>query len=319
MILWLSHSKPRKYSDPVSKSVTVRVPGKVNIYLGVGPREFSGFHELATIFQSVGIYDEVTVSAADSLTVVGLGAFADQIPTDSSNLAWKAAQLVARACGLDPNILIQIDKSIPIAAGMAGGSADAAATLVACDAFWNAGIGREQLDEMAATLGSDVPFMLHGGCALGVGRGDILSPVMTRGTWHWVFATFDEGLSTAQIYAKTDEMRGLDFSELPEVPAELLGALTRGDAQALGRALHNDLAAAAIKMRPVLGRVLEYGIDSGALGAVISGSGPTCAFLVHDESSAIDLVVQLRASGLVDEVLRTHGPVHGARVISTSR
>jgi len=303
----------------VTKSVTVRVPGKVNVYLGVGPREFSGYHELATIFQAVGIYDEVTVSAADSLKISGLGAFADQIPTDETNLAWKAAQLVARACGEDPNIHIQIDKSIPIAAGMAGGSADAAATLVACDTYWNAGIPRDQLDAMAATLGSDVPFMLHGGCALGVGRGDVLSPVMIRGSFHWVFATFDEGLSTAQIYEKTDEMRGLEFEAEPEVPTELLSALARGDAPALGRLLHNDLQLAATTSRPQLGRVLEQGIDYGALGAIVSGSGPTCAFLVRDESSAIDLVVALKASGLVDDVLRTHGPVHGARVISTSR
>jgi len=175
----------------VTKSVTVRVPGKVNVYLGVGPREFSGYHELATIFQAVGIYDEVTVSAADSLTISGLGAFADRIPTDETNLAWKAAELVARACGEEPNVHIQIDKSIPIAAGMAGGSADAAATLVACDTYWNAGIPRDQLDAMAATLGSDVPFMLHGGCALGVGRGDVLSPVMIRGSFHWIFLNFD--------------------------------------------------------------------------------------------------------------------------------
>jgi len=303
----------------VTKSVTVRVPGKVNVYLGVGPREFSGYHELATIFQAVGIYDEITVSAADSLTISGLGSFADQIPTDETNLVWQAAELVARACGEEPNIHIQIDKSIPIAAGMAGGSADAAATLVACDTYWNAGIPRDQLDAMAATLGSDVPFMLHGGCALGVGRGDVLSPVMIRGSFHWVFATFDEGLSTAQIYEKTDEMRGLEFEEAPEVPTELLSALARGDAPALGRLLHNDLQLAATTSRPQLGRVLEQGIDYGALGAIVSGSGPTCAFLVRDESSAIDLVVALKASGLVDDVLRTHGPVHGARVISTSR
>ena len=303
----------------MTKSVTVRVPGKVNVYLGVGPREFSGYHELSTIFQAVGIYDEVTVSAADSLKISGLGAFADQIPTDETNLAWKAAQLVARACGEDPNIHIQIDKSIPIEAGMAGGSADAAATLVACDAYWSAGIPRDQLDAMAATLGSDVPFMLHGGCALGVGRGDVLSPVMIRGSFHWVFATFDEGLSTAQIYEKTDELRGLEFEAEPEVPTELLSALARGDAPALGRLLHNDLQLAATTSRPLLGRVLEQGIDYGALGAIVSGSGPTCAFLVRDESSAIDLVVALKASGLVDDVLRTHGPVHGARVISTSR
>lgn len=297
----------------------MRVPGKVNVYLGVGPREFSGYHELATIFQAVGIYDEVTVSAADSLTISGLGSFADQIPTDETNLAWKAVELVARACGEEPNIHIQIDKSIPIAAGMAGGSADAAATLLACDAYWNAGIPRDQLDAMAATLGSDVPFMLHGGCALGVGRGDVLSPVMIRGSFHWVFATFVEGLSTAQIYEKTDEMRGLEFEEEPEVPTELLSALARGDAPALGRLLHNDLQLAATTSRPKLGQVLEQGIDLGALGAIISGSGPTCAFLARDESSAIDLVVALKASGLVDDVLHTHGPVHGARVISTSR
>ena len=303
----------------MTKSVTVRVPGKVNVYLGVGPREFSGYHELATIFQAVGIYDEVTVSAADSLTISGLGAFADRIPTDETNLAWQAAKLVARACGEEPNVHIQIDKSIPIAAGMAGGSADAAATLVACDTYWNAGIPRDQLDAMAATLGSDVPFMLHGGCALGVGRGDVLSPVMIRGSFHWVFATFDEGLSTAQIYEKTDELRGLEFEAEPEVPTELLSALARGDAPALGRLLHNDLQLAATTSRPQLGRVLEQGIDYGALGAIVSGSGPTCAFLVRDESSAIDLVVALKASGLVDDVLRTHGPVHGARVISTSR
>ena len=297
----------------------MRVPGKVNVYLGVGTREFSGYHELATIFQAVGIYDEVTVSAADSLVISGLGPFADRIPTDETNLAWKAAELVARACGEEPNIHIQIDKSIPIAAGMAGGSADAAAVLVACDAYWNAGIPRDQLDAMAATLGSDVPFMLHGGCALGIGRGDVLSPVMTRGSFHWVFAIFDEGLSTAQIYEKTDDMRGLEFEVEPEVPTELLSALARGDAPALGRLLHNDLQLAATTSRPQLGRVLEQGIDLGALGAIISGSGPTCAFLVRDESSAIDLVVALKASGLVDDVLRTHGPVHGARVISTSR
>lgn len=303
----------------MTKSVTVRVPGKVNVYLGVGPREFSGYHDLATVFQAVGIYDEVTVSPADSLTISGLGSFADRIPTDETNLAWKAAELVARACGEEPNIHIQIDKSIPIAAGMAGGSADAAATLIACDAYWNAGIPRDQLDAMAATLGSDVPFMMHGGCALGIGRGDVLSPVMTRGSFHWVFATFDDGLSTAQIYEKTDDMRGLEFEGEPEVPTELLSALARGDAPALGRLLHNDLQLAAVTSRPQLGRVLEQGIDLGALGAIISGSGPTCAFLVRDESSAIDLVVALKASGLVDDVLHTHGPVHGARVISTSR
>ncbi|MCX6404057.1 MAG: 4-(cytidine 5'-diphospho)-2-C-methyl-D-erythritol kinase, partial [Actinobacteria bacterium] len=167
-------------------SITVRVPGKVNVYLGVGPREVSGFHNLATVFQSVNIYDEITVEDSDDFEIVAEGNFAERIPTDKSNLVWAAAKLVAAACGRDPKVKITINKSIPIAAGMAGGSADAAATLLACDALWHAEIPRDQLDAMASELGSDVPFMLHGGCAIGTSRGDVLAPVMTRGIFHWV-------------------------------------------------------------------------------------------------------------------------------------
>jgi 4-diphosphocytidyl-2-C-methyl-D-erythritol kinase len=295
--------------------VVVRVPGKVNLYLGVGPREFSGFHELATVFQAVNIYDEITVTSAEKLSITGSGKYGHLVPTDESNLAWRAAELIAKACGEDPNLAINIDKSIPVAAGMAGGSSDAAGTLLACDAYFEAGIPRDELDAMAALLGSDVPFILHGGCALGLGRGDLLSPVMTRGSFHWVFATFNEGLSTAMIYERTDEMRGLDFAQAPSVPNELLAALAQGNAEALGRHLHNDLQAAAIASRSSLRDVLEYGRDLGALGELVSGSGPTCAFLVRDERSAIDLVVGLKSSGLVDDAVHAHGPVHGARII----
>jgi 4-diphosphocytidyl-2-C-methyl-D-erythritol kinase len=296
-----------------SAEVSVRVPGKVNLYLGVGPREFTGYHELATVFQAVSIFDEITVSPAETLSITGSGKYGHLVPTDETNLAWKAAQLVAKACGEEPNLLINIDKSIPVAAGMAGGSADAAGALVACDAYFEAGIPRDELDAMAAMLGSDVPFILHGGCALGSGRGDVLSPVITRGSFHWVFATFNEGLSTAMIYERTDEMRGLDFSKVPDVPDELFRALAQGDATELGRQLHNDLQDAAIASRSALKDVLEYGRDLGSLGELVSGSGPTCAFLVRDEASAIDLVVGLKGSGLVDNAVHAHGPVHGAR------
>lgn len=295
--------------------VKVRVPGKVNLYLGVGPREFTGYHELATVFQAVSIHDEITVTKADQLTITGSGNYAHLVPTNDTNLAWKAAELVAKACGEDPNVLINIDKSIPVAAGMAGGSADAAGALLACDAYFEAGIPRDELDAMAAMLGSDVPFILHGGCALGSGRGDVLSPVITRGNFHWVFATFNEGLSTAMIYERTDEMRGLEFNQAPDVPDELLRALAQGNAEELGKHLHNDLQAAAIASRSSLKDVLEYGRDLGALGELVSGSGPTCAFLVRDEASAIDLVVGLKSSGLVDDAVHAHGPVHGARRI----
>ena len=296
--------------------VVVRVPGKVNLYLGVGPREFTGYHELATVFQAVSIFDEITVTPSDSLKITGSGKFGKLVPTDETNLAWKAAQLVAKACGEEPNVMINIDKSIPVAAGMAGGSADAAGTLLACDAYFGAGIPRDELDAMAAMLGSDVPFILHGGCALGSGRGDVLSPVITRGTFHWVFATFTEGLSTAMIYERTDEIRGMEFNKAPDVPNELLAALAQGNPTELGKCLHNDLQEAAIASRSGLKDVLEYGRDLGALGELVSGSGPTCAFLARDDASAIDLVVGLKSSGLVDDAVHAHGPVHGARRLS---
>ena len=296
--------------------VLVKVPGKVNLYLGVGPREFSGYHELATVFQAVSIFDEIKVSSAETLTITGSGKYGHLVPTNETNLAWQAAKLVANACGQEPNLLVNIDKSIPVAAGMAGGSADAAGTLLACNEYFQAGIPRDELDAMAAMLGSDVPFILHGGCALGSGRGDVISPIMTRGTFHWVFATFTEGLSTAMIYERTDELRGPDFDLVPDVPNELLAALAQGNAEELGRQLSNDLQPAAIASRLVLKDVLDYGRDLGALGEIISGSGPTCAFLVRDEKSAIDLVVGLMGSGLVDDAVHAHGPVHGARRIN---
>jgi 4-diphosphocytidyl-2-C-methyl-D-erythritol kinase len=295
--------------------IAVRVPAKVNVYLGVGPREDNGFHGLATVFQSLSVYDEVTIEAASEFSIVPQGEWKDSIPTDSSNLAAKAIELVAQATRHDPNVKLTIDKSIPVAAGLAGGSADAAAALVAADALWGNVVGRDALEDMADSLGSDVAFMLHGGCALGTGRGNILSPVMTRGSFHWVLATFRDGLSTPAVYSKLDELRGEDFFEEPEVPTELLAALAQGNAVDLGKHLHNDLQRAAIALRPQLGKVLDFGLEQGALGGIVSGSGPTCAFLAHDEGSAIDLVVKLLGSGLVDGALHAHGPVHGARII----
>ena len=299
----------------VSEAVTVRVPAKVNVYLGVGPREESGYHGLATVFQSLSVYDEVTVEAARTLSIAGVGKWASYIPTNSTNLAWKAARKVAQAYGIDPDVRITINKSIPVAAGLAGGSADGAATLVACNAFWGGKLSHDELEVIAAELGSDVPFMLHGGCALGVNRGDVLSPVMTRGIFHWVLATFNEGLGTPEIYGRLDEMRDAEFDQAPQVPTELLAALAQGNAEALGATVFNDLQAPAIAARPVLGQVLEFGLEQGALGGIVSGSGPTVAFLAESESAAIDLVIGLMGSGLVDGALHAHGPVHGARVV----
>ncbi len=305
-----------------SGAVTVRVPAKVNLELRVGPRRDDGFHDLATVFQAVSLHDEVSVTRWDEWQVLAAGTYADLIPTDGDNLAMRAARLVAEQWDVDESLSIRIDKDIPVAGGMAGGSADAAATLLACDQLWALGLSREELTELAATLGSDVPFPLTGGNAMGSGRGDRLAPVLARGTYHWVFAISDTGLSTPAVYAECDRLRELagpvDVPE-PEVSDELMTALRSGDATALGAALHNDLEPAAFSLRPDLKELRDAGVEFGALGGIVSGSGPTVAFLTETHEGALDLSVSLAAADLCRDLRRAKGPVHGAHVVTTPR
>lgn len=299
-----------------SASVTVRVPAKVNLQLSVGPLRADGFHELVTVFAAVNLCDEVVVRESTKpgvhLTLSGEGA--EGLPTGPDNLAHRAALDIAARLEVDPAIEIHIHKAIPVAGGMAGGSADAAATLVACDALWRGGLRREELAELAATLGSDVPFSLHGGIAIGTGRGEQLTPVLSRGTFSWVFALAESGLSTPAVYGECDRLRQGRTVKDPYVSDLLLQALAAGDPVLLGKALHNDLQAAALSLRPALGQLLAAGDDFGALGGIVSGSGPTCAFLARDEEHALDLAVALTSTGLCRSVRRAQGPVPGARV-----
>ena len=300
--------------------VTVRVPAKVNLQLAVGPRRPDGYHELVTVFHAVDVVDELRVEAGEtgagpSLQVSGEGAH--QVPGDESNLAWQAAVLVAETLGVPPDVAMDLQKSIPVAGGMAGGSADAAAALVACMELWGAHPDREVLHGLAARLGSDVPFAVHGGTAIGTGRGERLTPALVRGEFHWVFAIAEEGLSTPAVYAECDRLRGDDPVPAPQVDATLMQALAGGDAVALGRALSNDLQPAAVSLRPSLGQVIETGMDLGALGGVVSGSGPTCAFLVADDTRGLDIAVGLMSTGLCRTVKRGVGPAPGARIIPT--
>lgn len=297
-------------------SVTVRVPAKVNLQLSVGPLRSDGYHELATVFHAVNLCDEVVArSSAGGITVTVSGEGADILPLDDGNLAHRAASLVAERLDLAPDVELHLNKSIPIAGGMAGGSADGAAALVACDALWRGGLGREELSVLAAALGSDVPFALQGGTAIGTGRGERLTPVLSRGSFSWVFALADGGLSTPAVYAECDRLREDRSIPEPYVSDILLQALAAGDPLLLGKALHNDLQPAAISLRPSLGALLEMGDDLGALGGIISGSGPTCAFLARDDEHALDLAVGLTSTGLCRTVRTATGPVAGARVV----
>jgi 4-diphosphocytidyl-2-C-methyl-D-erythritol kinase len=294
----------------------VRVPAKVNLHLGVGPLRDDGFHGLATVFQAVSLYDEVTVAPAAELDVEVVGDDASEVPTDTSNLAVRAAIALAAHVGREPAVQLTIRKGIPVAGGMAGGSADAAATLVGCDALWGTSLGADVLHEIAAQLGSDVPFCLLGGTALAAGRGEQLTRVLARGTYHWVFALADSGLSTPTVYGELDRLRAHAPSPESAAPHELIAALRSGDARRLGPMLHNDLQRAALQLKPALRRTLEAGRDAHALGAIVCGSGPTCAFLVADEAEAVALVATLAGSGTCRSVRRAHGPVSGARAVA---
>ena len=299
-------------------SVTVRVPAKVNLQLSVGPRESDGYHNLVSVFQAVSIFDEVTLTkshAGSGVTISITGEQTHGVPEDDSNLAVKAAKLIGEKFDLDVDVHIEVKKSIPVAGGMAGGSADAAGTLVAMDALYRLDATREELLALGAELGSDVPFMISGGTAVGTGRGDQLTAALSRGTYHWVFALSTVGLSTPSVYAECDRMRAEFEVAAPKVSDTLMQSLLAGDAEAVGKFLHNDLQAPACSLRPALSLVLEVGRDYGALGALVSGSGPTVAFLVTDEEAGLDLAVALTASGVVGSVARATGPVHGARVI----
>jgi 4-diphosphocytidyl-2-C-methyl-D-erythritol kinase len=301
-----------------SNSVTVRVPAKVNLQLSVGPREADGYHNLVSVFQAISIFDDVTVRRGVPGSGISISVSGEQthgVPADASNLAVKAAQLMIDRFDIDADLQIDVKKSIPVAGGMAGGSADAAATLVALDALFQLELSREELHRLGSELGSDVPFMISGGTAVGQGRGDQLTAALSRGTYHWVLALSSVGLSTPAVYAECDRMRAELEIAPPLVSDALMQSLLAADAQAVGRALTNDLQSAACSLRPALSLVLEVGRDYGALGAIVSGSGPTVAFLVADEEAGLDLAVALTASGVVGSVARALGPVAGAKVI----
>jgi 4-diphosphocytidyl-2-C-methyl-D-erythritol kinase len=300
------------------QAVTARVPAKVNLELMVGPRGSDGFHHLATVFQAVGLHDDVTVAAAEQWGITINGPYTDLVPADATNLAMRAARLLAREAGIDVPVHITIDKDIPVAAGMAGGSADAAGALLACDALWGVWSSKSELKDMAAELGSDVPFALLGGTAMGSGRGDQLAPVLGRGRYTWVFALSDVGLPTPQVYAECDRLRSGQRVGDPAPSSAMMTALRSGDAASLGRALSNDLQAATLSLQPRLAEVLRTGMDNGALGGIVSGSGPTVAFLVADTERSLDLAVALTASGAAPDVKRAVGPVRGAHIITAA-
>jgi 4-diphosphocytidyl-2-C-methyl-D-erythritol kinase len=300
--------------------VTASAPGKVNIQLSVGAVRDDGYHPLASVFHAVAMLEEVTLApgAPGSGIVIHevAGLQADEVPRDSANLVWRAAERLADELGRPaPDLRIAITKGVPVAGGMAGGSADCAAALVALNDLWGSPLAREDLAQVGLDLGSDVPFSLMGGTALGLGRGEQLSPLMVRGAFHWVFATATQGLSTPAVYATFDRLVEGRIVPGPQADAEVISALIAGDARALGRVLRNDLQEPALTLRPTLRDVLDTGMAAGSLGGIVSGSGPTVAFLVADPAAAARVHAAVAGLEQVRAAFTTTGPAPGARVI----
>ncbi len=294
-------------------TVTVRVPAKINLHLGVGAPRDDGFHPLMTVYHAIDLVDEVTVTAADSWSVEVTGdATVDVsgVPTDDDNLVVRAGRALAGHHGLDAAARITVRKGIPVAGGMAGGSADAAAALVALDRLWGTDSGDRVLFDLAAGLGSDVPFGLVGRNALGTGRGEQVEqlPGVEVPRWWAVVPAAGEGLSTPAVYRRHDELRP-GAPAAPPAPHRLVAFL--GDpAETLAPLLHNDLQPAALDLRPGLADLLAAGEAAGALRGLVSGSGPTCVFLCADQDAAHHVAGVLR--GDHPQVVVASGPVPGA-------
>jgi 4-diphosphocytidyl-2-C-methyl-D-erythritol kinase len=304
--------KPRRATGPVR----ARVPAKINLHLGVGPLRDDGYHELNTVYHAISVFDELTARPGDTLTLTMEGEGAGVLALDDTNLIIRAARALAAHAKVPAHARLHLRKQIPLAGGLAGGSADAAAALIACDTLWGCGLSRDELAVIGARLGSDVPFLLHGGTALGTGHGESVSPILARPTtWHWVLAIAEEGLSTPDVYRELDRLRDSAWAPTPLTNAdELMSALRQRDPDVLGAALANDLQPAAISLRPALADVLKAGYDAGAVAGIVSGSGPTCVFLATDAAHADEVAAALQAAGVCREARTARGPMPGARV-----
>jgi len=308
-------------SEATTGMVHTRAPGKINVFLKVGALLEDGYHDVAIAYQAVSLYEDVRAYPADDFSVSVTGSVElSRVPTDARNIAIKAARLLARRTGFRGGVRLEIDKHVPVTGGMGGGSADAAATLLACDTLWGTALPREEMLHLAAELGADVPFAFTGGTAIGTGRGDQLSPALAKGQFQWVLALADFGLSTPEVYSELDRHRDRNSQDIfpapvaPTVEANVLQALRAGDPHMLADCLYNDLQAPALHLEPSLADVLELGERNGALAGIVSGSGPTVAFLAADLDSALELQIALSAAQLT--VVRATGPVHGARVVT---
>ena len=291
-----------------SREVRVSAPGKVNLSLRVGSVDERGYHPLETVFQAVSLYETVTAYSAPegTLEISVSGRDSELVPCDESNLVSRAARLLQEHCSVAYGARLEIAKTVPVAGGMGGGSADAAAALCALNELWGLSISADELTRLAAQLGADVPFCLHGKTMLGTRYGDVLSPLPSGSPLHWVLVPSAAKLSTPEVYRHFDSLSGDAANQAPQVAAALLSAIAEGDPYRVGELLRNDLQESALALHPPLREVLDTLRAGGALGVLVSGSGPTVMALAEGEQAATDLTDFCFAAGL-DAIAVTGG------------
>lgn len=271
---------------PAPGAIVRRAHAKINLFLRVLGRRDDGYHDVESLVLPVSLVDTITLRPIEdgARWVVTTGPAAEGVPEGEDNLALQAAEGLAARYGKDRGALIELHKRIPVAAGLGGGSADAAATLLGLNDLWRCRFSLEELSEIGGAVGSDVPALLHEGPVLVEGRGERARPVPVKRTW-WVLHPLRFTVSTPDAYRWWDDDPG---STGPE-PAPVIDAAGRGSAEEIGPLLFNDLEPGVVRRHPEVARSHERLLAGGALAVLMSGSGPTVAALARDEGHAREI------------------------------
>lgn len=311
---------------------TAAAPAKVNLHLGVGPKRADGLHGIVTVYQAVGLWTHVTMTAepesgSGAVTFSGPSTYVER--GDGALVRAAVRRCFESAGRPEEGVRVDIDSDIPVRGGMGSSAANAAASIVAANSLFGLELSTAQELEVAQSLGSDVPLCLHGGTMLGIGHGEQVTPMPWRGDrLHFVVAMAREGLGAESVFAELDRMRtagtarssaSFDAEDQPidDGHIELARALAGGDVDEIAAHLYNDLANAVASLRPAVRRTLEDGREAGALAAVIAGSGPTCLLLCRDGASALDVATELATRGSAHAIRAVTGPTRGAHITAT--
>lgn len=287
--------------------LTIKAFAKINLYLDVLSRHHDGYHQIESVMQSVSLFDLVEVRNSSQIDII----CSNKELESKDNISYKAAKLLKAKAGVTNGAEITITKQIPVAAGLAGGSADAAATLLGLNELWGLGLSTFQLQEIGCELGADVPFCCEGGTMLACGKGEELSPLNPLPPAVIVIATPPVHVSTAEIYRELDNQKYVPFNRTNEI----IKALSLGDNVLVAKSFANILETVALKRYPEIVQVKEKAIQSGCLGALMSGSGPSVFAFYENEEQAFVFMESLRSKNKNIFINITKPVEYGAKIL----